>query len=74
MTKSTWPKSWLTETPGKRCPNCGERTGRPILWGMPAHEVEDACWKGVIDISFGGCIVDDDDPKYQCRNCETRFG
>ena len=39
MKTTTWPKSWLVETPGKKCPSCGERTGRHILWGMPSGDV-----------------------------------
>ena len=74
MKSSTWPKSWLAETPGKRCPRCGERAGRPILWGMPTFEVFAACEDGTIDVAIGGCIVDGDDPKYQCGNCEAQFG
>ena len=74
MKTTTWPKSWLVETPGKKCPSCGERTGRPILWGMPSGDVAMASEDGTIDIFFGGCIVDGDDPKYECSNCEAQFG
>lgn len=73
MTADEWPRAWLATTPGKRCPRCGERTGRPILWGMPSGDVFRASEEGKIDIVFGGCIVDDD-PKYQCSNCEATFG
>lgn len=71
---SDWPKSWLAASPGRRCPGCGDRTGRPILWGMPSFEAIEALEAGVIDIAIGGCCISDADPRYECGNCGHRFG
>jgi hypothetical protein len=68
------PKRWLADSPGKRCPNCGERSGRPIVRGMPTNEVDAAAEHGTIDVFLDGCIVGPDDAKYHCSNCATEFG
>lgn len=69
-----WPRRFLATTPGRRCPNCGERSGRPIIRGMPTGEVCEASEDGTIDVFIGGCIISEDDPKYHCSNCDTEFG
>jgi hypothetical protein len=49
-----------------RCPRCGGRP-RPILYGMPGREVIELVHAGLIAI--GGCIVDEDNPTVECRDC-----
>ena len=71
---TTWPKSWLTTSPGRACPSCKAKAGRPILRGMPSPEVGQALAKGVIDVALGGCCVSEDDPDYVCRACGVQFG
>lgn len=74
ITRRKWPRRWLATSRRRRCPNCDQRSGRPILRGMPTDEVEAAAHEGTIDVYFGGCIVGTDDPKYHCSNCDTEFG
>lgn len=69
-----WPNSWLRTSPGRLCPSCGAREGRPILWGMPTFEVFEAAEAGEIDIEIGGCCVSEDDPTHRCWACGARFG
>ncbi len=71
---TTWPKSWLAGSPGAACPTCGERSGRPILMGMPSGEVFEALDAGAIDIELGGCCISDDDPTHRCAACGVSFG
>jgi DNA-directed RNA polymerase subunit RPC12/RpoP len=69
-----WPPEWRRSSPGAQCPNCGARSGRPILWGMPTADVFEAISAGEIDVEIGGCLVTDDDPKYRCSTCGLSFG
>lgn len=73
MGRPGWPKTWLAETPGRVCPSCGARAGRPILWGMPSADVFGAIEAGEIDIRLGGCCVSDDDATHECRACDALF-
>ena len=70
---SDWPKKWRAGTAGLTCPRCGERAGRPILRGMPTHEVFRAIDEGVIDIALGGCCIVPDDPTHECSECGHQF-
>lgn len=69
-----WPRTWRTATFGRACPACGERSGRPILRGMPSNDVFQALERGEISIVVGGCCVAEDDPSHECTRCGTRFG
>ena len=69
-----WPKGWLASSPGRMCPKCKTKTGRPIMWGMPAPSVIEALNKGEIDVGIGGCVVSGDDPTHLCTTCGARFG
>jgi len=50
--------------PKQQCPQCGERAGVPILYGMATPETFDDP-----DIAIGGCIVDHDSPNRRCLSC-----
>ena len=57
----------------KKCPECGSSRVATILWGMPAFsEIKDDLEAGRIVI--GGCCIDDNDPKWECTDCEHRWG
>ena len=56
------------------CPNCNYDKVAIIFWGYPAHldelqkEIENK------KIVLGGCLVTDHDPKWECTNCNHRWG
>lgn len=57
-----------------KCPNCEKTWIAEIFWGYPAinQDVEDALEKK--EIVFGGCIISENDPKWECNNCNHRWG
>jgi hypothetical protein len=56
------------------CPNCGKSSIAEIFWGYPANmeSMEEALEKK--EIVLGGCIVTDNDPKWECNDCSNRWG
>jgi hypothetical protein len=46
------------------CPQCGERAGVPILYGMPTPDVFDDP-----DVALGGCVVGPDPDNRSCQSC-----
>ena len=54
------------------CPKCETPNPLEILYGLPSPEMMDAEAMGTI--SLGGCVIQGDDPAYQCRDCGERFG
>ena len=51
-----------------KCPKCDSRNIVPIMFGYPGPgPVEDSV-KGKVHL--GGCIVDIDNPKWHCNDCE----
>jgi hypothetical protein len=63
----------LTETKPS-CPQCNKNNVAVIFWGYSADE--DAYFKAIEDkeIVAGGCIVSDNDPKWECTDCFNRWG
>ena len=56
------------------CPNCKKESIAEIFWGY--HEDTDAI-KVRLDkkeIVFGGCLVTDHDPKWDCNSCHHTWG
>ena len=58
----------------KKCPECGSKRVAEILYGMPAFsdKLERDLEVGRIDL--GGCCVTDNDPEWQCVECEHAWG
>jgi len=56
------------------CPNCNSINFAEIFWGYPGDmkEIQDALDKK--EIILGGCIVTDQDPKWECNDCNHRWG
>ena len=56
------------------CPSCNSKNICPIFWGYPA----DMEWYlealAKEEIALGGCIVSDNDPKWECNDCKHRWG
>jgi hypothetical protein len=63
----------LTETK-PACPECKSNNVALIFWGYPG----DMDWylKAIEDkeIVPGGCMVTDNDPKWECNDCPNRWG
>ena len=57
----------------RRCPVCNEKTVASILYGEPAFSPKLAADLEEKRIVLGGCIVTDDDPKWQCTACDAPF-
>lgn len=69
-----WPTAWRTDALGALCLRCGQRTGRPILMGMPSPAVFEAFDAGEIDIELGGSCISDEDLTRRCAACCVSFG
>ena len=56
------------------CPECNSKNVAFIFWGYPG----DIDWyiKAIEDkkIVGGGCIVSDNDPKWECNDCHWWWG
>lgn len=51
------------------CARCGSAEAVEILYGYPSIEMGGAADRG--EIVLGGCIVGDESPDYQCRDCRS---
>ncbi len=57
---------------GKQCPECLSRDSiLKIQYGLPENEMIDQADKG--KIVLGGCSISDENPDYQCRECEHEW-
>jgi hypothetical protein len=57
----------------RQCPQCGSDKIIPIVYGyIDDPDVIQKIENGEFD--SGGCCVDDESPKWKCRECEERFG
>ena len=54
----------------KRCPLCQSTKVASIMYGLPAPGYEEGSRD---DVVLGGCIVGDDSPEWQCKNCGRQF-
>lgn len=60
----------LREAATPRCPACGGRVARPVVWGMALPEY----MENYPDTIFAGCVVDDPIPaQWQCENCDAQY-
>ena len=57
-----------------KCPKCDSSSVAEILWGYFA--VSKSIEKGLDSAEFvmGGCLVSDHDPKWECNDCNHRWG
>ena len=57
------------------CPKCNSTKVVEILYGYPVppqNEKEHEKWEK--EVVLGGCCIDDDAPKWACKDCEHWFG
>jgi len=55
----------------RKCPKCGSTRIATILYGFPVHSIKlmDDIDSG--KVALGGCCISDDDPVWECVDCET---
>lgn len=55
------------------CPQCNSSSIAKILWGYPADmdSLKESLEKK--EIVLGGCIVTENDPKYECNECNYQW-
>ncbi len=57
----------------KRCPECASDNVMPIIYGLiddpkAIKQIEDG------KFATGGCCIEEDSPKWKCRECDKEFG
>jgi len=61
-----------------KCPKCKSADVGIILWGypfvMPEYREEFDKELASGKTHLGGCLVTDNDPKWQCNNCCNKWG
>ena len=57
-----------------KCPKCNNENFAKILWGYfpPTDEIENGLNRE--EYTMGGCLVTDNDPKWECNDCNHRWG
>jgi hypothetical protein len=57
-----------------KCPNCNKEWIAEILWGYPedTRSLEESLEKK--EIVLGGCLVTNNDPRWECNNCNHKWG
>ena len=54
----------------RKCPECGGEAV-PILYGLPSIEYAEALRRG--EIHLWGCVVEEDEPSWHCKACESEW-
>ena len=57
----------MTRRTTSKCPECGERAVRPILYGMPTPEAFEAAERG--EFILGGCCISPGQANKSCTAC-----
>ena len=57
-----------------KCPQCGKSSVATIFWGYPGNM--DWYLQAIKnkEIVAGGCLIGNDDPKWECNDCLHRWG
>ena len=58
-----------------KCPQCGKSSIALIFWGLPGGDMK--AFEQAIEnkeIVAGGCLIGNDDPKWECNDCFHRWG
>ena len=53
-----------------KCPHCGGKVV-PVIYGEPTPETYERSLQG--EFVLGGCIIDDDNPDWECLECHRGF-
>lgn len=60
----------------KLCSKCKKGKVVPILYGLPSNELARKLLRtpdGELEFTLGGCEVTDNDPKWECLECGTKY-
>ncbi len=57
----------------RKCPNCKSKRIANILYGYPAFSEELSKKLDEGKITLGGCVVNPDNPRWECADCGTLF-
>ena len=55
----------------RKCPRCKSARVVTIVYGLPGMEAFEEAQAG--EIVLGGCEVTDDDPLWQCLDCDAKI-
>jgi len=55
------------------CPACGSRDVAQIRYGYPAFDQESEAKLGAGEWAIGGCVIEPDQPDYECHACGSSF-
>jgi rubredoxin len=56
----------------KKCPVCGSRNAQEVVYGYPDMDLVEQADRG--EVVLGGCCIEDDSPRWQCRDCGHEWG
>ncbi|MBT6600379.1 MAG: hypothetical protein HOB32_01770 [Nitrospina sp.] len=63
----------MTKRKNRRCPECGSNDVLLIHYGfIDAPDAIQQIKNG--KFATGGCCIDEDSPKWECRECKNQFG
>ena len=56
------------------CPKCGSTSIAEVEYGLmePSHELSESLRKK--EIVLGGCVIEDNSPRWHCNSCEHQYG
>jgi len=56
------------------CPSCRSKKTSLIFWGYPGDMEWYLAAIAKNEITPGGCILSENDPKWECNDCSHRWG
>ena len=72
--ETTTEKDEQKSTRKRNCPKCGSDKVIPIVYGDIDGSPEVMQQIKNNELEPGGCCVDNDSPKWRCRECDKEFG
>ena len=68
-----WLQKTSKKSSGRKCPECGSDSIMRIHYGfIDDPDAMERIKNG--EFATGGCCIDEDSPKWQCRDCNKEFG
>ena len=57
----------------RKCPNCVASPVASIIYGMPSFSTELIAKEELGEVVFGDCVLEPDQPTWQCSKCRAEF-
>lgn len=76
MSKEKKSEEISVTKPPKICNICHKGRVVPIIYGLPSNELERKYMttpSSKLEFILGGCEVTDNDPKWECLECEVKY-